>query len=280
MYRNQKKLMMGKTFFISLFTFGTLLQAQISIAPNIANNQPHQNSIVDVKSSIPSKAVLLPVVTQIAMAADPDNDNSYRGAVAYSQNNATIYEHDGTNWSSIYNDVVEVRPQYFAHFSRPSNLNLSCNSGILPPYGCMASGVIPLSNSGSVDFQGTSIDLSLASNVVTVNKTGLYRITYRSYATFNGLNTDRIELRLQKSTIAAPTIFSTIDYKYFTSANDNLGYSPVFNGSIVVQVNAGEKFRLQGFMQSGFSPLINSATTFQNNNIYGTGELIFEKIVL
>lgn len=271
---------MKKNYFISLFIFGTLLHAQIGIAPNPTDNQPHPNSILDVKSSIPPKAVLLPGVSQITDAADPDNDNNYRGAVAYSKNNATIYEHDGTNWSSIYNYVVEVRPQYFAHFSRSSNLNLSCNGGFLPPYGCTASGILSLTNSGSIDFQGSSVNLSLTSNVVTVNETGLYRITYRSYATFNGLNTDEIQLRLQKSTIASPTVFSTIDSKSFTSDNDNLGYSPVFNGSIVVQVNAGEKFRLQGFMQSGFSPLVNSSTSFQNNNTYGTGELIFEKIVL
>jgi hypothetical protein len=271
---------MKKNYFISLFIFGTLLHAQIGIAPNPADSQPHQNSILDVKSSTPSKAVLLPVVSQITAAADPDNDNNYRGAIAYSKNNATIYEHDGTNWSSIYDYVVAVRPQYFAHFSRPSNLVLSCNGGVLPPYGCTASGIIALTNSGSTDFQGSSVNLSLASNIVTVNATGLYRITYRSYATFNGLNTDEIQLRLQKSTIANPTTFSTIDYKSFTSDNDNLGYSPVFNGSIVLQVTAGEKFRLQGFMQSGFSPLVNSSTSFQNNNTYGTGELIFEKIVL
>ncbi|GAA5091850.1 hypothetical protein GCM10023210_19980 [Chryseobacterium ginsengisoli] len=271
---------MKKHYFISLFILGNLYNAQIGIAPNPADHEPHQNSILDVKSSTPSKTVLLPVVSQITNAADPDNDNNYRGAIAYSKNNATIYEHDGTNWSSIYNYVVEVRPQYFAHFSRSSNLSLSCNGGLLPPYGCTSSGTISLVNNGSSDFLGSSINLSLASNVVTVNETGLYRITYRSYATFNGLNTDEIQLRLQKAAVATPTVFSTIDSKSFTSDNDNLGYSPVFNGSIVVQVSAGEKFRLQGFMQSGFSPLINSSTSFQNNNTYGTGELIFEKIVL
>ncbi len=271
---------MKKHYFISLLFWGALSNAQIAIAPNPADHEPHQQSILDVKSPIPPKAVLLPVVSQITDAADPDNDNSYRGAIAYSKNNAVIYEHDGTNWSSIYNYVVEVRPQYFAHFSRSSNLNLSCNGGFLPPYGCTASGIIPLTNAGSSDFLGSSINLSLASNIVTVNETGLYRITYRSYATFNGLNTDEIQLRLQKAAVATPTVFSTIDFKSFTSDNDNLGYSPVFNGSIVIQVYAGEKFRLQGFMQSGFSPLINSSTTFQNNNTYGTGELIFEKIVL
>ncbi|MDQ0593901.1 hypothetical protein QFZ37_002270 [Chryseobacterium ginsenosidimutans] len=267
-------------FFISLLVYGASLHAQIAIAPNPSDHEPHQNSILDVKSSTPSKAVLFPVVSQITDAADPDNDNGYRGAIAYSKNNAVIYEHDGTNWSSIYNYVVEVKPQYFAHFSRSSNLNLSCNGGFLPPYGCTATGIIPLTNSGGSDFQGSSTNLSLASNVVTVNETGLYRVTYRSYATFNGLNTDEIQLRLQKSLIATPTVFSTIDSKSFTSDNDNLGYSPVFNGSIVIQVNAGEKFRLQGFMQSGFSPLINSSTSFQNNSTYGIGELIFEKIVL
>jgi hypothetical protein len=273
--------MMKKHYFISLlFLFESLFYAQISIAPNPANHEPHQNSILDVKSSTPAKAVLLPVVSQISNAADPDNDNNFRGAIVYSKNNGTIYEHDGTNWSSIYNYIVDVKPQYFAHFSRPSNLNLSCNGGLLPPYGCTATGIIPLVNNGSSDFQGSSINLSLASNVVTVNETGLYRVTYRSYATFNGLNTDEIQLRLQKAMTATPTVFSTIDYKSFTSDNDNLGYSPVFNGSIVLQVNAGEKFRLQGFMQSGFSPLINSSTSFQNNNTYGTGELIFEKVVL
>lgn len=271
---------MKKHYFISLFILGNLYNAQIGIAPNPADHEPHQNSILDVKSSTPSKAVLLPVVSQITNAADPDNDNNYKGAIAYSKNNATIYEHDGTNWSSIYNYVVEIRPQYFAHFSRSANLNLSCNGGLLPPYGCTASGTISLVNNGSSDFLGSSINLSLASNVVTVNETGLYRITYRSYATFNGLNTDEIQLRLQKAAVATPTVFSTIDSKSFTSDNDNLGYSPVFNGSIVVQVSTGEKFRLQGFMQSGFSPLINSSTSFQNNNTYGTGELIFEKIVL
>lgn len=272
--------MMRKQYFISLFLFESLLHAQIGIAPNPADHEPHQNSILDVKSSTPSKAVLLPVVSQITNAADPDNDNNFRGAVAYSKDNGTIDEHDGTNWSSIYNYVVEVRPQYFAHFSRSSNLSLSCNGGFLLPYGCTASGIVPLVNNGSSDFQGSSINLSLASNVVTVNETGLYRLTYRSYATFNGLNTDEIQLRLQKSAIITPTVFTTIDSKSFTSDNDNLGYSPVFNGSIVIQVVAGEKFRLQGFMQSGFSPLVNSSTTFQNNNTYGIGELIFEKIVL
>ncbi|WP_131701433.1 hypothetical protein [Chryseobacterium sp. FH2] len=271
---------MKKHYFISLVMYGALWHAQIAIAPNPSDHDPHQNSILDVKSTTPSKAVLLPVVSQIIDAADPDNDNNYRGAIAYSKNNATIYEHDGTNWSSIYNYVVEVRPQYFAHFSRSTNLNLSCNGGFLPPYGCSASGIISLTNAGSSDFQGSSMNLSLASNVVTVNETGLYRITYRSYATFNGLNTNEIQLRLQKAAVATPTVFSTIDSKSFTSANDNLGYSPVFNGSIVIQVNAGEKFRLQGFMQSGFSPLVNSSTSFQNNNTYGAGELIFEKIVL
>jgi hypothetical protein len=272
--------MMKKHYFISLLLFESLFYAQIGIAPNPADHEPHQNSILDVKSSTPSKAVLLPVVSQISNAADPDNDNNFRGAVAYSKDNGTIYEHDGTNWSSIYNYVVDIRPQYFAHFSRSSNLSLSCNGGFLPPYGCTASGIVPLVNNGSSDFQGSSINLSLASNVVTVNETGLYRITYRSYATFNGLNTDEIQLRLQKAMAATPTVFSTVDSKSFTSDNDNLGYSPVFNGSIVLQVNAGEKFRLQGFMQSGFSPLVNSSTSFQNNNTYGTGELIFEKIVL
>lgn len=272
--------MMKKHYFISLFVLGTLCHAQIAIAPNPADPEPHQNSILDVKSPTPSKAVLIPVVSQITNAADPDNDNNFRGAVAYSKDNGTIYEHDGTNWSSIYNYVVDVRPQYFAHFSRSANLGLSCNGGFLPPYGCTASGTVQLANNGSVDFQGSSINLSLASNVVTVNETALYRITYRAYATFNGLNTDEVQLRLQKAAVATPTAFSTIDYKSFTSDNDNLGYSPVFNGSIVLQVNAGEKFRLQGFMQSGFSPLVNSSTSFQNNNTYGTGELIFEKIVL
>jgi hypothetical protein len=271
---------MKKHYFISLFMYGAFWQAQIAIAPDPSDHEPHKNSILDVKSSTPSKAVLLPVVSQITDAADPDNDNNYRGAVAYSKTNATVYEHDGTNWSGIYNYVVDIRPQYLAHFSRSSNLNLSCNGGFLPPYGCTATGIIPLVSNGSLDFQGSFIHLSLASNVVTVNETGVYRITYRSYATFNGLNTDEIQLRLQKSAVATPTVFSTIDSKSFTSDNDNLGYSPVFNGSIVLQVNAGEKFRLQGFMQSGFSPLVNSSTSFQNNNTYGTGELIFEKIVL
>jgi hypothetical protein len=273
-------MMMKKYYFISLLLFESLWYAQIAIAPNPADHEPHQNSILDVKSSTPSKAVLLPVVSEITNAADPDNDNSFRGAIAYSKGNSTMYEHDGTNWSSIYNYVVDLRPQYFSHFSRSSNLNLSCSGGLLPPYGCTASGIIPLISTGSSDFQGSSINLSLASNVVTVNETGLYRVTYRSYATFNGLNTDEIQLRLQKTAVATPTVFSTIDSKSFTSDNENLGYSPVFNGSIVVQVNVGEKFRLEGFMQSGFSPLINSSTSFQNNNTYGTGELIFEKIIL
>lgn len=271
---------MEKNYVFILLVISIFSSAQVSIATrDVINNEPHGNSILDVKSTVPAKAVLLPTVSQIANAADPDNDNNYRGAVVYDRKNGVVYEHDGTNWSSIYNYVVETRPQYFAHFSRSSDLLLSCTGGIIP-LGCTDSGIFSLTNSGSSDFQGSSINLSLSGNVVTINETGLYRITYRSYATFNGLNTNEIQLRLQKNSIASPSTFTTIDYKSFTSANDNLGYDPVFNGSIVLEVSAGEKIRLEGYMSSNLSPFINSSARFQNSNGNGIGELIVEKIIL
>lgn len=271
---------MKKIYIILLCLFEIGVYAQVNISKNPADYQPHPDAILEVKSTSPATAVLLPTVPQISSAADPDGDEVFKGAIVYSKNNASIYEHDGTNWRSVFDYVVETKPQYLAHFSRPSNLKLECTGGWLPPYGCTDDDILPLSNSGPSDFMGSQIHLSIASNIITVNETGLYRITYRSYASFDGLNTDEIQLRLQKANAAAPGTFATIDYKSFVDANDDLGYSPVFNGSIVTQVNAGDRFRLQGFMRSGLSPFITSSTTFQNSNGYGVGEVIFEKILL
>ncbi|MCT2562416.1 hypothetical protein [Chryseobacterium herbae] len=271
---------MKKMYYVLLFSSGLSTYAQVGISNNPADQQPHPNAILDVKSTTPAKAVMLPTVTQIGNAADPDGDEAFKGAIIYNKGNGSIYEHDGTNWRSVYQYTAELQPQYLAHFSRPSDLNLSCSSGILPPYGCSADGIIPLTGTGPSDFIGNLIKLSIASNIVTVNEAGTYRITYRSYAVFQGLNTDLIQLRLQKANSAAPNNFTTIDYKEFTDTNDGLDYNPVFNGSIVLQASAGDKFRLQGYMESGLSPIITSSTVFQNRSTYGTGEFIFEKVIL
>jgi|GEM_PF-2120287 len=273
---------MKKTHFMLFCMLTVSGYAQVSISTNPSDHEPHPNAILDVKSTVPAKAVLLPSVSQISNAANPVGDNTFKGALVYNKNNASVYEHDGTRWKSTYDYVVETKPQYFAHFSRPSNVTLSCTIPFLGT-GCTVSNVIiPISNSGSSDFQGTNINLSLASNIITVNEAALYRITYRSFAALATASSD-LKLKLQKANAATPTTFADIDSQSFTSDNARLGYNPVFNGSIVIQLNAGDKISLSGYMQ--YSPLIplpglTASATFQNNGTNGTGELVFEKVIL
>ncbi|ASK32291.1 hypothetical protein CEY12_20350 [Chryseobacterium sp. T16E-39] len=258
---------------ILLMLLSSLVYSQVGISRTGANNQPNANAILDVKSTTPATAVLLPNVSQISIAANPNADDTFKGAIVYNKNNASIYEHDGNRWQSVYDYIVETKPQYLAHFSRPANLNLSC--GIL---GCTDTGIMSISNTGGSDFKGNLINVSVTSNVLTVNEQGVYRITYRSYAVVTGRDVD-VELRLQKANVATPTSFATIDSQSYTDTSRELGYTPVFNGSIVLFANSGDKFRLQGFINAGAS-ISSSSATFQNNNTYGTGEVTFEKIVL
>lgn len=260
---------------ILLCLLGSVAYAQVGISKDRSNNQPHPNAILDVKSTIPATAVLLPSVSQISNAVNPNGDDAFKGALVYNKSNASVYEHDGTNWQSVYNYITETKSQYLAHFSRPSNLSLTCNNLIL---GCSADGIMSLTGSGLSDFKGNLINVSAASNVLTVNETGVYRIIYRSYASISGQNIEA-QLRLQKANAATPTVFTTVDSQSFTSTNANLGYTPVFNGSIVLYANTGDQFRLQGFVNSGIG-LSNPSVTFQNNTANGIGEVIFEKIVL
>ncbi|EJL75825.1 hypothetical protein [Chryseobacterium populi] len=270
---------MKKLYNVLLCITGIGIYAQIGISRDPSNHQPHPDAILDVKSTVPASAVLLPRVPQINSATDPDNDEGFKGAIVYSRNNASIYEHDGTNWQSVYDYVVETKPQYLAHFSRTVSFALPACTSLL---GCSDNrAVIPLISNGTSDFTGSLMNLSLASNVVTVNAVGLYRITYRSNAAFGGFNTQVIRLRLQKASAATPTTFTTLDEQSFTNDNDNLGYTTVFNGSIVTQLNAGDKIRLEGSMQAGVSFPVSSTATFQNSSgSNGITELIFEKIVL
>ncbi|MDR6465338.1 hypothetical protein [Chryseobacterium sediminis] len=257
--------------------------AQVAISTNPSDHEPHPNAILDVKSTVPAKAVLLTSVPQISDAANPVGDNTFKGALVYSKNNASVYEHDGTRWRSTYDYVVETKPQYLAHFSRPSNVALSCTIPFLGTNCTVSNILIPISNSGPSDFQGTNINLSLTSNIITVNETALYRITYRSYAVLGSNSPVEARLKLQKASAATPTTFADIDSQSFTSDNARLGYNPVFNGSIVIQLNAGDKISLSGYMQ--YSPTVpvpglSSSATFQNNGSNGTGEIIFEKVIL
>lgn len=252
--------------------------AQVAISTTPSDHDPHPNAILDVKSTIPAKAVLLPSVSQISNAANPVGDDTFKGALVYSKSNASIYEHDGTRWRSTYDYVVETKPQYLAHFSMSNNTSITCNA----LGGCSIEGTIPLFSNGSSDFTGSLISLSLANNEITANEAGVYRITYRSNATFNGptpninSNVNEIQIKLQKASASAPGTFSTIDYQSFTSDNARLGYTPVFNGSIVTRLNVGDKIRLNAFMQSAITLFPTTVTAFFNNN----PEIIFEKVVL
>jgi len=270
---------MKKIYVVSLCILGIEMHTQIGISRNPNDHQPHSNAMLDVKSTSPPSAVLLPRVSQISNAADPDNDEAFKGAVVYSKNNASIYEHDGSNWKSVYDYVVVTKPEYLAHFSRSVSFALpDCNSAL----GCSDNkAVIPLVSNGNSDFMGSLINLSLASNVVMINSAGLYRITYRSNAVFGGFNTQVIRLRLQRAISTSPAVFTTLDEQSFTNDNENLGYSTVFNGAIVTQLNMGDKIRLEGSMQAGISFPFSSSATFQNSSSSnGITELIFEKIVL
>ncbi|MGI9583388.1 hypothetical protein ACR1PO_19490 [Chryseobacterium sp. RRHN12] len=273
---------MKKTHFILVCLLAVKGYAQISISTNSSDHEPHPNAILDVKSTTPAKAVLLPSVPQISSAANPVGDDTFKGALVYSKSNASVYEHDGTRWKSTYDYIVETKPQYLAHFSRPSNVTLSCTIPFLGT-GCTVSDiVIPISSSGASDFQGANINLSLASNIITVNEAALYRITYRSYAVLGSAPTE-VRLKLQKANATTPTVFADIDSQSFTSDNASLGYNPVFNGSIVTQLNVGDKIRLAGYMQYFPAvpfPGISISSTFQNNGMNGTGELVFEKVIL
>jgi hypothetical protein len=257
--------------------------SQVAISTNPSDHDPHPNAILDVKSTTPAKAVLIPTVSQISSAANPVGDNTFKGALVYSKSNASVYEHDGTRWKSTYDYIVETKPQYLAHFSRPSNVALSCTVPFLGTNCTVSNIAIPISNSGGSDFQGTNINLSIASNIITVNEAALYRITYRCYAVLGSSTPVEVRLKLQKANAAAPAVFADIDSQSFTSDNARLGYNPVFNGSIVIQLNVGDKIALSGYMQ--YSPAVpvpglSASATFQNNGTNGTGELVFEKVIL
>ncbi|WP_223558964.1 hypothetical protein [Chryseobacterium lathyri] len=274
---------MKKTHYILFCLLAIEGYGQVAVSNDPTDHEPHPNAILDVKSTVPAKAVLIPSVSQISNAANPSGDSTFKGALLYSKNNASVYEHDGTQWKSTYDYIVETKPQYLAHFSRPSNVTLSCTIPFLGTNCTVPNIAIPISNSGGSNFQGTNINLSLTSNIITVNEVALYRITYRSYAVLGSSAPVEVRLKLQKANAATPTVFTDIDSQSFTSDNARLGYNPVFNGSIVILLNTGDKISLSGYMQ--YSPTVpvpglSASATFQNNGTNGTGELIFEKVIL
>ncbi|BAP30474.1 uncharacterized protein CHSO_1437 [Chryseobacterium sp. StRB126] len=274
--------MMKKKHYLLFCLLAIKGYTQVAISTNPSDHDPHPNAILDVKSTTPAKAVLLPSVSQISNAVNPVGDNTFNGALVYSKNNASIYEHDGTRWRSTYDYVVETKPQYLAHFSAPNTMPaISCTAYI--PLSCNTEVVLPLVNTNSADFTGNLINLSLSNNTITINETGLYRVTYRANAIFDGVNPSNtnplvsdLQMRLQKANAATPTAFSVIDYQ--SSPNDT-AYNPVFNGSIVLKMNVGDKIRLTGYIQSNTNGIqvfgMNVSAHIQNN-----AEVVFEKIVL
>jgi len=254
------------------------LHAQISISTNPNDYVPHPNSILDVKSTQPAKAVLLPRVAQISDAINPSGDEAFKGALVYSKENASVYEHNGTKWVSTYESLIEAKSQNLAHFSNTTSLKLACNSYV----GCTIENlVLPLGNSDSSDFLGAGVNLSLNSNVITINEAAVYRIAYKSYANLEGVVL-KILLKLQRATATAPNNFNDIESQVVTKDAIDLGYAAVFNGSTVIRLEVGDRIRLAGFMRGGatvFSGPVSSAT-FGYSNANGKGELIFEKIIL
>jgi hypothetical protein len=240
----------------------------------INTDTPHANSALHV-ITLNNSSILLPSVDNITNAIDPENDSSFEGAVIYENKTGSIYEHDGTKWSSVYNFELNIKPEYIAHFTR-TNYTISCTSFL----GCNTTGILPWVSNGDYDFKGSNIQVSLnGTNNIQIDEGGIYRVSYRTYARRSGGNTEEILSYLQHSTDSGSNWYNIHETSYHKD-EDNDGFKPILQGTIIMYLNQNDLLRVQVGMNAGAATNRIHNAHFEDKSAYGIGEFILEKIIL